>query len=95
MDKILEKMKEGYKFCTETISPDCLVLAKGDRFVANRCIVCQKLKTRLYYQKYHKEHPPKKKQPKINQETKVLGKKDKDAILKFLEKLGEEDFNIE
>ena len=84
MDKIVEKIKEGCKFCKHTLSPDCLILAKSDRFVGNYCSPCFKLKTKVYYKKYVKDHPPKKKQPKINQTVNLVGKKDLDNILQFL-----------
>lgn len=53
MQKLIEKLKLGYKICLTNISPDCLELSHKVNFVGTVCNRCHQQKMHQYYKKYN------------------------------------------
>jgi hypothetical protein len=54
MDKLINKLQNGYKLCIAGLSLDCLKLAECDNFVGNVCYKCHDFKKRIYHRDYNK-----------------------------------------
>ena len=91
MDQLINKLKEGNRFCSHTLSPDCLILANKNKFIGTFCVPCFKEHTKTYYAEYNKKHYKKRIKQK---EIKAEAKEKNNNIMAFLENMKDDDLFI-
>ena len=55
MDKLIDKLKNGYKICLNGASTSCLQFSTKDNFVGTSCRECHLVKSRVYNKIYSQQ----------------------------------------